>query len=232
MAAFFGSGNLTGADGKTVEIPAAWDAAWKWLYDATWKDHITMTGPVFESEEYNGGGYSFCSGKVAMQVNWLWSNYCLLDEEGKEPAGSDWDLAPAPSYQGTTTAPFNADTFRILSDSKHPKEAFEALTYLLGEGSADLLTAYGGMPARTADQPAFMQGLETQFPHGADWQVAVDSIEYADNPNFEAYMPAYNETLDRLGTFMTKLTSEDGVDVGAEIATLKSDLQAIWDRSQ
>ncbi len=50
-----------------------------------------MTGPVFQSNEFNGGGYSFFSGKVAMAENFLWSTYGVAD------AGDDWDLAAIPS---------------------------------------------------------------------------------------------------------------------------------------
>ncbi len=119
-----------------------------------------------------------------------------------------------------------------MKTTKHPDEAFEALTYLLGEASGELLQAYGGFPARTADQGAFFDGLDEQYPFDIDWDVAVKSIEFADNPNFEAYMPAYNETLDRLVTFNTKITSTGGLNMDSEIATLKKDLQAIWDKNQ
>ncbi len=231
--AFFGAGSLAGPDGKTVAVTPEWDAAWKWFYDGVWKDHFIMTDAVYQSQEYNGGGYSFCSGKVAMQVNFLWSKYCLVAEEGKKAAaGEEWDLAAAPSYNGTTTAVFNADTFRILKTTKHPDEAFTALVYLLTDGSTDLLNVYGGMPARTADQAGFFATLDEQFPQKPDWQVAIDSIQYADNPNFEAFIPAYNQTLDRVNTFWTKLRTTDKLDVSKEIAKLTTDLQAVWDKAQ
>ncbi len=41
----------------------------------------------------------------------------------------------SPAYNGKETSVFNADTFRILKDTKHPDEAFQFLTYLLGEAS-------------------------------------------------------------------------------------------------
>ena len=231
--AFFGAGSLVGADGKTVTVPSAWSDAWKWFYDGVWKDHFIETEAVFQSQEYQGGGYTFCSGKVAGQVNFLWSKYCLVPEAGKKaPAGDNWEIAAAPSWNGKTTAVFNADTFRILKTTKHPDEAFTALTYLLTDGSTDLLNTYGGMPARTADQDAFFATLDKQFTQKPDWQVAKDSIQYADNPNFEAYMPAYNQTLDRLNTFWTKLRSTGGLDVNAEQAKLVTDLQAIWDKAK
>ena len=54
-----------------------------------------MTGPVYASTEFNGGGYSFFTGKVAMSENFLWSTYGVAD------SGDDWDLAAIPSNGGT-----------------------------------------------------------------------------------------------------------------------------------
>ena len=34
------------SDGKTVQIPEAWAAAWHYFYDGIWKDHISVTGPA------------------------------------------------------------------------------------------------------------------------------------------------------------------------------------------
>ena len=44
LGAYFGAGNLTGPDGKTVTIPDAWKDGWKFFYDGMWKDHFIMTG--------------------------------------------------------------------------------------------------------------------------------------------------------------------------------------------
>ncbi|HUP54624.1 MAG TPA: extracellular solute-binding protein [Methylomirabilota bacterium] len=226
LGAYFGPGSLDSGDGKTVKVPDEWVTAWKYFYDATWKDHITMTGPVYQSTEFNGGGYSFFTGKVAMSENFLWSTYGVAD------AGTDWDLAAIPSNGGKTTAAFNADTFRIVKSSKHPDAAFAVLTYLLGEGSKELLQAYGGMPAREADQDAFFDtlGKTEGFPTEVDWQVARDGVEYADQPNFEGPMPKYNETLDVMGTFLTKWTSTSGLNMDSEISELTSQIQAIWNK--
>ncbi len=225
VGANFGAGQLAGgADGKTVQIPQAWADGWKWWYAGMWKDHFSMTGPIFESDDFNPTDYPFFTGRVAMSQNYLWSTYGVGD------AGDDWNLGAMPSYQGRTTAEFNADTFRILKDTKHPDEAFEALTYLLGEASAELLQTYGGMPARPAEQDAFFESLAGQFPQKIDWQVAKDGVQYADVPNFESYMPAYNESLDLLNTFGTKWQSSGDLNLDTEIADLTSQLQAIWDK--
>jgi len=224
LGANFGAGSVVAADGSTFQVPEPWDAAWRWYYRSMWDDHTVMPGALFDSTDYNPEGYPFCTSRVAMEVNYLWSTYCLGG------AGETWDVAAVPAYNGTTTSPLNADTFRILKDSKHPDEAFEVLAYLLGDASADLLQAYGGSPARPDQLDAFFEGLDTEYPFGVDWQVAKDSLAYADNPNWEGFMPAYNETLDRLNIFGEKLRVEAGLDLDAEIDTLGSDIQAIWDR--
>jgi len=227
MGAYFGAGSLAAADGKTAQIPDAWKASWQYWYDAMWTDHFSMTGPIFSSPDINPEDYPFFTGKIAMSANFLWSTY------GLEGLKGDWDMGTLPSYNGTVTSAFNADTFRILKDTKHPDEAFEVLTYLLGEGAPDLLATYGGMPARTADQDAFFAGQDETFTQKPDWQVAIDSIQFADNPNFESYMPAYNETLGLVGSggkYTTKWQTDQGLDMNAEFEALRAEIQAIWDK--
>jgi multiple sugar transport system substrate-binding protein len=221
--AYWKAGLLVADDGKTAQIPEAWAEAWKYFYDGIWTDHFAMTGPQFQSTDYNPSDYPFFTGNVAMSQNYLWSTYGVGD------AGDDWNLAASPSYQGQTTAAFNADTFRILKDTKHPDEAFEVLTYLLGDGSADLLKTYGGMPARPSEQDAFFETLGADFPQEIDWGVAKQGVDYADVPNFESYMPDYNKALDLVITFGTKWQATPGLDLDAEMADLKTQLQAIFD---
>jgi multiple sugar transport system substrate-binding protein len=225
LGAYWGAGSLVGADGETVEIPEPWADAWKFFYDAMWNDHITATGPVAESDEFSGGGYVFFSGRAAMSLNFLWTTYGVAD------AGDDWDLAAIPSHKGQTTSPLNADTFAVFKETKNPEAAFAALTYLLDDSADTLLQLYGGMPARPDRQDAFFEQLgQTEgFPAEVDWQVAKDSLEFADNPNFEAPMPKYNETLEVLGKYNTKWTTTPGLDMDAEIEALRDEIQAVWD---
>ncbi|HEU0243061.1 MAG TPA: extracellular solute-binding protein [Candidatus Limnocylindrales bacterium] len=227
MGAYFGAGSLAAADGKTAQIPDAWKAAWQFWYDSMWTDHISMTGPVFSSPDINPEDYPFFTGKIAMSANFLWSTY------GLEGLKGDWDMGALPSYNGTVTSAFNADTFRILKGTKHPDEAFEVLTYLLGDAAPELLKTYGGMPARTAEQDAFFASQDETFTQKPDWQVAIDSIQFADNPNFESYMPAYNETLGLVGSggkYTTKWQTDKGLDMNAEFEALRAEIQAIWDK--
>lgn len=224
VGAYWTAGTLVGADGKTAQIPAAWAAAWHYFYDGIWKDHVSMTGPQFLDTAINPNGYPFFTGNVAMSENYLWSTYGVAD------AGDDWDLAATPSYNGQTTAAFNADTFRILKSTQHPAEAFTVLTYLLGDAAEELLTTYGGMPARPAEQDAFFTTLGAQFPQTIDWAVAKDGVDHADVPNFESFMPAYNQSLDLLNTFGTKWQATKDLDLDAEIADLQAQLQAVFDK--
>ncbi len=119
-----------------------------------------------------------------------------------------------------------------MKGSKNPDAAFAALTYLLGDASEKLLNLYGGMPARPDKQDAFFEtlGQSEGFPEVVDWQVAKDSVEFADNPNFEAYMPKYNETLTILGTYLSKWTTTPGLNMDNEIEALRAEVQAEWDK--
>lgn len=228
--AYFGAGQLMAADGKTVQIPDAWAAAWKWWYDGTYKDHFIMDDATFRLPEYGGGDGSFCSGKVAMELNFLWSKYCL------QTAGNDWDLAAVPVYQGQPSAAFNADTFRLMKSTRNQDAAFTALTYIEGgQAAKKLLQAYGGMPARPNQQGAFFDEINADdccktVQPPPDWSVAKAGVQYADNPNFEAFMPKYNQSLDILVKYRSKWTTQAGLDMDAEIAALKAELQAAWDQ--
>lgn len=223
VGSYFGADTFVAPDGKSAQIPANWVDAWKWVYNGIWQDHFIANGPTRESQEY-GQGNPFNSGKVAMALTHLWYTCCLAD------AGGKWDVAIVPSHKGKTTSNFNADTFRILKTTKHPDEAFEVLTYLLGPASLELLKTYGGMPARTADQKAFFDSLNETWTQKVDWQVFVDGIAYADNPSFEGYMPNYNESFDLANVFLNKLYTTEGLDLDKEIAQFQKDLQAVFDK--
>lgn len=230
LGAYFGPGNLDSGDGATAAIPAPWEAAWKWVYDGIWTDHFIMSDQVFNSDAIAGGDQAFFSGKVAMSTNFLWITYGLGSEYG-ETKGK-WDIAAVPAYNGTHTSPLNADTFAILEPSENPDAAFAALAYLMEDRGDELLQLYGGMPAREAERPAFLETLAagTGFPPDADWQVASDSVQYADVPNFEGAMPKYNETNAILREYRSRWLTTGGLDIDAQIAQLLAEIQAEWDK--
>jgi multiple sugar transport system substrate-binding protein len=231
-AQFFAAGKFLSDDGKTVQIPDAWAAAWKWVYQGMWTDHFILTGPAYNSQTFNGGGYAFNSGHVAMQENFLWNVCCVTD------AGGNWNLAALPSYNGTVSAPINADTFRITKGSKHPDEAFDVLNYLvLGPAHTDLLHSISGFPALKSEQGDYFTELQQQkndkgkliYPPNVNWDVVTQAIPFADiDPNSENTMPNYNKSLDILAKYLTRWTSTAGLNMDTEFNNLKQELQTTW----
>jgi multiple sugar transport system substrate-binding protein len=219
QASFFGAGSFVG-ENNTAVIPDQWRAFYHWYYDGIWKDHFIPTAAEAQSDLLNAGN-PFASNHVAMDLVHLWYN---------ASAGTtvNWDIAALPSYNGVITAKLHVDTFRIMKASKHPKEAFTVLTYLLGEGAAPLLQVYGSMPARASLQEEFFKKLDETYTQGVDWQVAVDALAYPDNPSHESNMPNFVQANDRINGWTTLYQGTEGLDIDAELSTLQSDLQAIF----
>ena len=223
MATLFGAASFYDGKGK-AQIPAEWSAAWKWYYDGIWNKHFIPTN-AYSQSEYFGKANEFNSGHLAMAHTHLWYTCCV---DGVK----NWDIAVDPSYNGKTTSNFHVDTFRIMKSTKNPDQAFEVLTYLLGDASSKLLGLYGSMPARKADQAAFFAGLDKKYTQGVDWQVAIDMMKFPDVPSHEGYMPNYQKAYDRATALQTLLYSTEGLDMDAELAKLQNDLQAIFDEKK
>lgn len=225
IGTFWQPGRLVADDGTTAQIPEAWAASWKWVYDGMWGEQPFIPDyAVTQSPEF-GAGNPFNSGKIAMAATHLWYTCCIGN------AGETWNLGALPSYEGVVTANLNADTFRVWKGTKNPEATFKVLTYLIGEGSLDLLGIYGGMPARTADQDAFFANLDAKYPQGVNWDVMKAGTDLADIPSNEAWTPGYAEMYDRVNTFNTLMQSEAELDMDAAIEQLKTDLQGIFDKA-
>jgi multiple sugar transport system substrate-binding protein len=225
IGTFFQPGRLVADDGKTAQIPEAWAAAWKWVYDGMWGEQPFIPDyAVTQSPEF-GAGNPFNSGKIAMAATHLWYTCCIGN------AGETWNLGALPSYEGVVTANLNADTFRVWKGTKNPDATFKVLTYLIGDASLDLLGIYGGMPARTTDQDAFFANLDAKYPQGVNWDVMKAGTDLADIPSNEAWTPGYAEMYDRVNTFNTLMQSEANLDMDAAIEQLKTDLQVIFDKA-
>jgi len=224
MATLWGPGSFVAADGKSAQIPANWAKAFQWYQDAMWKEWWQPNGPYAGSDTFNKGD-SFASGKVAMVNIHLW--YDGFADIKK----LDFDYAPVPAVPGAKpSAKLHADTFEITRFSKNPDASFKVLSYLLTTAAPDLLNIYGGMPANKAAQGAFLDKfLATKFPGKTlNKQVITDSVAYADNPNHESYMPSFQEATNRYNEFWNKFNNEAGVDLKAETAKLKTDLDKIF----
>jgi multiple sugar transport system substrate-binding protein len=223
MASEFGAGTFVGPDGTAV-MPEQWAEFTRWYYSGIWEKHF-IPSASYVGSDLLAAGNPFNSGHVAMAHTHLWYTCCLADVP-------NWDLAVVPEYNGVVTAPLHVDTFRILKQSRNPEAAFEVLSYMLGDGSLPLLQIYGSMPARAENQQAFFDGLNERFPHGVNWQVVIDGVNFPDSPSHEANMPNFQKADERVGAFQTLIESTPDLDVDAEMDTLVADLQAIFDEVQ
>jgi len=126
IGTFFGAGSIVADDGKTVQIPAAWEAAWEWTYNGWWEDYFIPNGPYGGADFLQSGGGTFGSGNLAMVHIHMWyvAPWAL-------DVPFEWQFAATPSYNGTITAKMHADTFGIPRGSKNHEAAFEVLSYLL-----------------------------------------------------------------------------------------------------
>jgi len=223
QAAMFGAGNFVDADGNAY-CPDHWREAFHWYYEGMWEKYF-MPNQAYQDSDLLAAGNPFDSGNVAIAHCHLWYTCCNTNVP-------NWDMAAVPSYNGQVTAKLHSDDFVIMKSTEHPEEAFEVLTYLVGEAAPDLLLVYGAMPARMSLQADFFAGLEEKYPQGVDWQVAIDSLSYPDNPNHEAYMPNFSKADDLVKAFQSKYQGEGGLDLDAEIDTFVSELQAIFEEAE
>ena len=148
----------------------------------------------------------------------------------------EWALAAMPAASdGTITAKLHADTFSVTSASRNPEAAFEVLAHLLSPEVAGRLAAiYGGMPARLSLQDAYLDEFGANvFPERhVDWNVVADSLSYPDNPNHEEGMPAFREAEALYNAFMQRLENVADFDVAGELATLRAEMQLLFDSAR
>jgi len=223
-------GSFTDASGTKAQIPDCWKDAWKWTYDGVWGDKpFIPNGQVSGSADF-GNGNPFNSGKVGMVDQPLWYTCCMNDVK-------TWDAGALPTGKTGVAGRIDADTFRVWIGTKHKAEAFKVLTYLVTTGvqkliigSADMPAAYGALPARAKDFDAWLVAKKVQFPQVKNWDLIKEGLKYPDSPSAEAYMPNYNEAWARTGTFYSLMLNTGGLDLAKEIDTLKTDLQAIFDK--
>ncbi|WP_420641613.1 ABC transporter substrate-binding protein [Candidatus Leptofilum sp.] len=225
VATLFGPGSLVDDSGN-AQVPDHWRDAAKWFYDAQWNEVFYPNGIYDASDIIAGNGFE--SGNVAMSHTHLWYHGCCIGN-----IDFTWNLAamPANEFTGGPTAKMHADTFGIMKSSDNPEAAWEVLKFFLGENAEEMTKMYGGMPARLSLQDTYFTTFAESIADGdtINWQVVVDSMAYADNPNHESYMPSPQEANDRYNEFWTLLGQEPDRDVDADIDLLIEDLQAIYD---
>lgn len=225
----FGGAEFYNAETGEVTIPEHWREGAKWIWDGIWADHFIPTATVESSSLF--APTAIGSGRVAMARVPLWFTCCIGPAEGGTPI--NFDFAPVPAYNGTYSAPTDADTFRIHKSTDNPEAAFEVLTYLQGEAAEQLLIAYGALPALPDIQESYLAGQAERFESVQNWHLINESLAYAAVPNHESDNPLFARTQQRFADFRTLLLGDTGgeIDLDAELDKLEADLQAIIDEA-
>ena len=225
-ATIFGSSSVVSADGKTAQITDQFKTGLKWLNDGVWKDHFIPTYPQIQSDLL-GKGNQFQSGNLAMADTHSWYTCCINPAAPAKPSFT-WGVAVTPAYNGTTTAKLHADTFSILNGSKNPDAAFDALAALVA--SPELLTNYGAFPADPALQQSAFDAIQKNYPDSKiDFSVMQAMLGYVDKPSHQAWMPDYQKSRAALKAVYNKYRTTAGLDIDAELATLQTTLQGIFE---
>lgn len=223
-ATLFGAGSLVDDNGN-AQVPDNWRDAAEWFYDGQWNEVFYPNGIYDASDILAGNGFE--SGNVAMAHTHLWYYGCCVGN-----IDFDYNFAAMPAApNGTPSAKMHADTFGIMKSASEPEAAWEVLKFFLGENAETMTQMYGAFPARLSLQGAYFDTFAATVPNGENlnWDVVVDSMAYADNPNHEGYMPSPQEANDRYNEFWSLLGQEPGLDVQEQIDLLVTDLQAIYD---
>jgi multiple sugar transport system substrate-binding protein len=226
----FGAGSYVAADGKTAQVPAVWEQAWKWYYDAMWTSHFAPNDAERSAADM-GSGTTAATGRVAMELAWTWAIPSFgSDAEGKPAAKfSLWDMGVLPSNNGVTTDPIDTDTFVINKNSKNPDAAYKAMLAIMADPS--LMAIYGAMPVETSQQAAYFKtsqaGVDAQFAKNPiTWSVLTEMSKYAASPTHQDAFPNYVKGTADDQAFYTTLQSKSGLNLDAEIAKFKATLQA------
>jgi len=79
-------------------------------------------------------------------------------------------------------------------------------------------------------QQAFFDTVQKTYPDSKiDWTVPQSMLAYVDKPNHQAWLPNYQKSRAALKALYNKYRTTEGVDVDAELNTLKTTLQGIFD---
>lgn len=225
-ASFFGAGLPVADDGKTAQIPDYIAAGEKWFNAGVWTDHFIPNANQIASDLL-GAGSEFASGNLAMNIGHTWFTCCVTPAAPAKPF--KFGFAVLPTYNGTITSALHTDTFSILKGTRVPDAAFKALTAMVS--STELLTTYGAMPADASKQQAWFDSIDAGFPGiTLDWSIPQAMLAYPDIPNHQAYVPNYAEARAAFQAFYSKYRTTSGLDMDAELATLKTTLQGIFDK--
>ena len=228
MASTFAAGSVVDSEHLTATIPAAWSHAWHWYQDAMWKSGFAPSERNAQTQVLGVSVPLFYTGHVGMQTMWPWELSAMTPIASRE--GMDWDVAVMPSYQGKTTSPVDVETFGIPKTSKHPAEAYAAMTQIMSDPG--LRAAYGlDLPAQTSQRQAAIASLRASLSlpaGGIDWSVMNEMATQPAIPSPDSALPDQSRSLASLASFYEKLRTDSKLDVDAALTALVDGFNADW----
>jgi len=220
----FGPGSFVDQNGYYAQMPDHWREGISWYYEGMWPGEdgaVIMPNAAYEKTDLFGNGNTFNSGNVAMAHSHLWYTCCMQDVES-------WDVAAIPSYDGEVTAPAHVDMMSVYRGTEHPEEAAAALYFVVTH--PDMVEAWGGFPALEEVQQGYFDEIDDRYPGvDVDWQVVLDSLDYVDVPNNDAWLPNVDAAIDRINYFQTLYGESEDLDLEEEVESMVNDLQDIFD---
>ncbi len=219
----FGAYSLINEAGQ-IELSEAWQEGIRWTYEAMWIDRIYPHQADQFSDLFSNAN-TFRSGHVAMAHAPQWFTCCMGETD------FEWDIAVMPSYEGQVTSKLHSDGFRIFSESDEPIATAEFLHWLMTTGYQDLLFAYGGVPAQPERITFMVEELDDFYPYDVNWQVMLDSLDHADAPHHQAYIPNFEQVQLAEQLFWSLLETDPALQLDDEINSFENHLQHIIDSS-
>ena len=226
-ASLFGASSFLAADGKTAQIPTRSRPARSGTTTASGRTTSSRARNQINSDLLDKGN-EFESGNLAMNESTAGSPAASTRPRRPSPRSSSSASRSRRPYNGTITAKLHADTFSLLKSTEGPGRGLQGHDGLVG--SSELLTLYGAFPADPSKQDAFFKSIDANFPGvKLDWSVPQAMLAYPDIPNHQSWVPNYAKAKAAWQAFQNKYRTTAGVDIDAELATLKTTLQGIFD---
>ena len=227
-ATIFGSSSVVGADGKTAEITDQFATGLKWFNDGVWKDHFIPTKAAIDSDLL-GKGNAFQSGNLAMADTHSWYTCCINPAAPAKPSFT-WGVAATPSYNGDTTR--QGARGHVQHPQHHP-EPRRGVHGPRGPGrvarAADQLRRVPGRSGPAADARSTrsrsqLPGLEDRLQPSCRTPSATST-----SPATRPGCPTTRSPARPCKAVYNKYRTTEGLDIDAELATLKTTLQGIFD---
>jgi len=196
------------------------------IADTTWKTHIWANGEQ-GGAFYDVAGDPFGSGMVGAWEIHSWMGWAY----GSWTESFNWDVAAVPMVAevGKPIAVVDADTYVMSKTAKNPDAAWQAMKWLFEPAQFDRLCKnYSCIPARKTLAATWVSGQQAQFPD-VDFQVFLDSLDYIDRPNHEAWLPEYKRVGDACTKAWDLLRTGENLNVEEVLASLSAEAQGYID---